>query len=194
MKKPRNKTANRRLHYLGIMAAAGLITSGAVPGLAQQTIDPQVSDTFNGATGDVTIEGRTNNGTGQNATVTWANTDITGNLIFGDMADDTSASVGIDLTVGTDGGVTGIISNTGDNTGANITFSGTSGLDASGLAGGANGINITNDTSNTVTVSGDVNGNVTLAGDGIIISTPSAALPASKQCLTSMAQDPTLMR
>ncbi|MDL2260317.1 autotransporter domain-containing protein, partial [Deltaproteobacteria bacterium OttesenSCG-928-K17] len=73
MTKPRNKTTRRRLHYLGMLATAGLLTVGASP-LSAQTAAPT---DINGIAGPAVIAG------------TWT--------------DDTNAEVTVDLSDGGSG-------------------------------------------------------------------------------------------
>ncbi|MDL2259372.1 hypothetical protein LJB99_00640 [Deltaproteobacteria bacterium OttesenSCG-928-K17] len=172
MKNPRtrNKTQKRRLHYLGIMAAAGLITaSGGSPVMAQQTIDPVSNPTFSGGSGDTTIAGQSADS--NNGQATWGSVDIDGDLIFGNVTKNGGSDpTGIDLTVGyANATVDGNITNAGSNTGANINFGGSAnGLTVTGgLDGGAKGVQINNSPANTVAVQGATTGQVTLAGDGV---------------------------
>ncbi len=194
MSKPRNKTNRRRLHYLGVLAAAGLLTSTAAAPVMAQNVDVDPSGNIAGsvtsinnpgAGNSVTVAGESTNASGVVADVDWTAGDIDGDLIFGPMVDQdaTPAAVGTKVTTSAGGNlnIAGGISQ-GNAEGAEIALGVNDNLTVGGNVAGGTGLVIsgsadfsvtgnvggvlTVDNSGDFTVDGDAEGTITVNSTG----------------------------
>lgn len=139
MSKPRNKTNRRRLHYLGVLAAAGLLTMGAAaPAMA---LDATAGTNSIGSGGGLEVD--PTNGIkviGGPGNVSWTDVAITtGGLNF-----DSASTNSVTVTNGTDSGTITAGGITVSNTGAGTFAVGNNSASVGGnLAGTGAALNIT---------------------------------------------------